>query len=252
MTRMPPRMSAVRLAICAYILPLCCSFGTIPASAQANTPSHQEIAEIQVRANAGETQAEHDLAELYKFGQGVQQDYAEAAKWYLKAAENGDADSELNLGYIYQTGSGVKKNEKEAAKWLEKAAEQGVMEAESAIGSAYLNGTGVRKNKVTAARWFEKAAEQGDGDSMRQLGVMRWLGQGVSRDLVIAYMWLTLSESFNSIDMRLRANPFVVDVPSMRHELMRVMNESEVSEGKELAAEWIAKHPQLTPANPEK
>jgi hypothetical protein len=238
-----------RFELISFILFLCPVFGAFCVNAQVPTPTPQELNEIRVRANAGEARSEHDLAELYKWGQGVQQDYAEALKWYLKAAEQGDADSELNLGYLYQTGSGIKKNEKEAAKWLEKAAEQGIREAEFSIGSAYLYGKGLRKDQIAAAHWFEKAAEQGDGDAMMALGSMRWLGQGLSRDLVIAYMWLTLSEKFGSVETRLRANPFVVDVPSTRHDLMRVMSESEVSEGKELADEWISKHPQLTPAN---
>lgn len=250
MKLIPLRISDSRFALGAYVLLLWSFFGTVYVSAQVNAPSHQEVTEIQARAIAGDVRAEHDLAELYKWGQGVEQNYAQAVKWYLKAAEQGDADSELNLGYAYETGSGTKKNEKEASKWLERAAEQGITEAEYAIGAAYLRGKGVRKDEVAAAHWFEKAAEQGDGDSMRELGSMRWLGQGLSRDLVIAYMWLTLSEKFNSVETHLRANPFVVDVPSMRHDLMREMTDSEVSEGKELADEWIAKHPKLTPANP--
>lgn len=231
----------------AFILVLCSIFGTVSVTAQVRMPTPQELTEIQARANAGNVRAEHDLAELYKWGQGVKQNYAEAVKWYIKAAEQGDADSELNLGYAYQTGSGIKKSEKEAAKWIEKAAEQGIMEAEDSIGAAYLYGKGVRKDEVAAAHYFGKAAEQGDGDAMRELGLMRWHGQGLSRDLVAAYMWLTLSEKFGSAETHLRENPFIVDVPSARHDLMRDMTEPEVSEGKELADAWLAKHPQLIP-----
>ncbi len=52
-------------------------------------------------------------------GTGVPQDYAEAGKWYRKAAEQGDADSQLNLGMMYQNGFGVQKDQREAAKWYE-------------------------------------------------------------------------------------------------------------------------------------
>jgi TPR repeat protein len=83
---------------------------------------------------------------------------------------------------------------------------------------------------------------------MMTLGSMYWFGQGVSKGLVTAYMWLLLSDKFGSVETRLRVRPLVVDVPSMRHNLMRVMNDSEVSEAKELAEEWIAKHPQLKSA----
>jgi TPR repeat protein len=102
--------------------------------AQVHVPTPQELTETRARADAGDPRAEYDLAELYKLGLGVKQDYAEAVKWYIKAAEQGDADSELNLGYAYLTGSGIKQNEKQAAKWLEKAAEQGLVNAQSSIG----------------------------------------------------------------------------------------------------------------------
>lgn len=240
------------LALGSLMLLLCFLSGAVSAWAQVRVPTPLELTEIQGRANAGDARAEHDLAELYKWGQGVKQDYAEAVKWYIRAAEQGDADSELNLGYAYRTGSGTKRSEKEAAKWLERAAEQGLSEAQSSIGYAYLYGKGVKKNAVAAARWYKQAADQGDGDAMMTLGSMYWFGQGVSKDLVTAYMWLQLSEKFGSAETNLRKDPLVVDVPSMRHEVMRVMNDSEVSEAKELAEEWIARHPQLISANPQK
>ena len=35
------------------------------------------------------------------------QDYAEAAKWFRKAAEQGDAKAQYNLGIMYAKGQGV-------------------------------------------------------------------------------------------------------------------------------------------------
>ena len=34
-------------------------------------------------------------------GQGVPQDYAEAVKWYRKAAEQGDVNAQHNIGLMY-------------------------------------------------------------------------------------------------------------------------------------------------------
>ena len=36
------------------------------------------------------------------------QDYAEAVRWFRKAAEQGDADAQFNLGRMYYEGQGVK------------------------------------------------------------------------------------------------------------------------------------------------
>ena len=63
---------------------------------------------------------------MYRNGEGVPQDYAEAVKWYRLAAEQGDADAQYNLGLMYDNGNGVPQDYKEAVKWYRLAAEQGV------------------------------------------------------------------------------------------------------------------------------
>ena len=54
---------------------------------------------------------------MYQNGQGVPQDYKEAVKWYLKAAEQGNAIAQNHLGVMYDQGKGVTQDYKEAAKW---------------------------------------------------------------------------------------------------------------------------------------
>jgi TPR repeat protein len=44
---------------------------------------------------------------MYRSGQGVPQDYTEAAKWYRKAAEQGDTEAQYNLGLAYTKGLGA-------------------------------------------------------------------------------------------------------------------------------------------------
>jgi len=48
-----------------------------------------------------------NLGSMYGKGQGVGKDYAEAVKWYSKAAEKGDAVGMFNLGNYYAQGRGV-------------------------------------------------------------------------------------------------------------------------------------------------
>src|SRR4029077_12512676 len=55
-------------------------------------------------------------------GQGVPQDYAEAAKWYRKAADQGFAEAQSNLGAMYAKGQGVPQDYVEAYKWFDLAA----------------------------------------------------------------------------------------------------------------------------------
>jgi len=56
---------------------------------------------------------------------GVEQDYAEAMRWYRRAAEQGDVDAEYGLGLLYANGWGVPSNIGEAAQWMQRSASAG-------------------------------------------------------------------------------------------------------------------------------
>ena len=112
-------------------------------------------------AEQGFANAQYLLGVCYTKGEGVTQDYAEAVRWYRKAAEQGVADAQYLLGVCYANGEGVTRDYAEAARWYRKAAEQGVVEAQYSLGCCYLREEGVAKNYNEAARWWRMAAEQG-------------------------------------------------------------------------------------------
>jgi len=91
----------------------------------------------------------------------VKQDYAEAVRWYRKAAEQGHALAQCNLGVMYDKGRGVKQDHAEAVRWYRKAAEKGHAHAQCNLGGMYASGQGVKQDHAEAVRWFRKAAEQG-------------------------------------------------------------------------------------------
>ena len=76
-------------------------------------------------AEQGESDTQFVLGCMYSRGEGVELDYAEANRWWRKAAEQGDADAQFNLGLQYAMGMGVTQDYDEAARWLGKAASQG-------------------------------------------------------------------------------------------------------------------------------
>ena len=67
----------------------------------------------------------------YNSGQGVEQSYTEAVKWYRKAAEQNNPIAQNNLGWCYENGYGVSKNIAEAIQWYKKAVMRGNKLAES-------------------------------------------------------------------------------------------------------------------------
>jgi TPR repeat protein len=93
---------------------------------------------------------------------------------------------------MYEQGLGVPKNKAEAAKWYLKAAEQHNAYAQHSIGKMYLDGEGVPQNFEKAAKWIGKAAEQSHNGAFKDMGEMYWKGLGVSQDNVLAYMWWKL------------------------------------------------------------
>src|SRR5262249_46197250 len=65
----------------------------------------------------GDGDAENRLAIDYFSGQGMPQDYGQAAKWFRLAAQHGNASAQFSLGSLYLNGQGVPQDYGEAAKW---------------------------------------------------------------------------------------------------------------------------------------
>jgi hypothetical protein len=62
---------------------------------------------------------------MYYAGRGTTQDYAQAFKWFSKAAAQGSATAQCNLGLLYLKGQGVAADSALARAWLEKSASLG-------------------------------------------------------------------------------------------------------------------------------
>ncbi len=165
-------------------------------------------------AEKGYTPAQHFLGHLYASGQGLEtayleapeppakeqerasagrpaswSDYAEAAKWWRKAADQGDAAAQSDLGWVYTYGRGVETKYLEAAGWYRRSAEQGNSTAQHWLGHLYLSGHGVEKNEAEAFEWFRRAAENGNVAAQGDLGRVYAAGRGVEQDSVEAIRW---------------------------------------------------------------
>ena len=107
----------------------------------------------------------------------MKRDYAEAVKWFRKAAEQGDPNGQDDLASMYESGDGVRQNNAEAAaRWYRKAAEQGVPGAQSSLGLLYFSGEGVPQDYAQAYKWLYLAAERMPASSVVD---MQW------RDMIV-------------------------------------------------------------------
>ena len=132
-----------------------------------------------------------NLGLMYFNGQGVPQDYAQAAKWFRLAADQGNADAQFHLGLMYYFGEGVSQDDVEAAKWYRLAADQGHASAQFNLGVMYANGQGVRRNYVQAEKWYSLATDQGyaDGAKLRDLAVKQMTPQQIAQAQELARNW---------------------------------------------------------------
>src|SRR5882672_2833876 len=76
-------------------------------------------------ADAGNVEAQYELAALYRLGRGVAQDDQQSFRWMKAAAEKGHQKAQLNLGRMLLTGRGASLDVAQARLWLQKAAAQG-------------------------------------------------------------------------------------------------------------------------------
>ena len=91
--------------------------------------------------------AQTNVGEIYEKGFGTAPDYANAAKWYQKAADQGYPRALINLGFLYEQGLGVPKDPVAALKLYRKAA--------GIEGTISLEGAGrprPRRNSTRCAR----------------------------------------------------------------------------------------------------
>src|SRR5580700_2719798 len=74
---------------------------------------------LRERAAAGDPEAQFSLGKNYEAGRsGLKKDYAEAASWYRKSADQGNIYAQASLGILYHAGKGVPLDNVQAEMWL--------------------------------------------------------------------------------------------------------------------------------------
>jgi len=135
------------------------------------------------RADAGNVGASASLGRLLSLGLVLgPKDFAEAARYYLKAAEAGHLASMTRYGLFAKDGIGIPKNETLAAKWFLQAAEGGQEAAMTNLGTLYETGRGATQDYAEAARWYRRAVDKGHIFAMHKLALLYETGKGVPKD----------------------------------------------------------------------
>lgn len=123
-------------------------------------------------AGRGDIAAQRQLASMYYNGNGVAKSYQEAFNWCMKSAVRGDADAQYAIAEMYQKGEAISPNPQEAFKWYQKAAVGGNDDAQYIMGESYRFGRGVKQDMKAAESWYRKAAEKGNAEAKLALKEM--------------------------------------------------------------------------------
>jgi TPR repeat protein len=194
------------------------------------------VAELRAKAEGGDTKAQLLLASDCDYGRGVPQDYAEAARWYDKAATAGDPIAQNNLGSLYQNGLGVPKDYAKAVELYRKSAEQGFPMAENSLGMMYDLGLGITQDREAGNSWYRKAAEHGVPEAMLNLGLNYHNGAGVPQDMIEAFKWIDLARFFtqHSGDMNAKWK-----IRGVLDQLKKQLDKAQIKEGEQRSHDWF-------------
>jgi len=122
-------------------------------------------------ADLGDAEVQFGMGLKFANGQGATQDYAQAAEWYHKAADQSHSLAQFNLGMMYAHGQGVTRDAAQSVMWFGRAAQLGDAGAQFNLGESCHRASlqGERKDapesRIEAYKWYRLAAAQGYKDS---------------------------------------------------------------------------------------
>ena len=132
-------------------------------------------------AEAGDIFAQNELADMYLYGYGIEEDEEEGVKWLKKSLEVGYWRAMIKLADCYSDGVGVLQDELKAIDLYKKVYELGSGEAANKIGLIYVYDEN-QNNSEEAVKWYRKGFEKGDSWSGYNLADCYSNGIGVSQD----------------------------------------------------------------------
>ena len=137
------------------------------------------------------------LGMQFHAGENVLQNFATAAAWFERAAQQGHVAAQNRLGQYLFTGYGGKADPAAGLLWLETAAKSGDPDHMFDYASALETAPDTLKDIGLAAQIYARSAEQGHLEAMVSLGVMFQNGTGVPKDVAQAKQLYELAVSEN-------------------------------------------------------
>ncbi len=185
---------------------------------------------LRMSAANGDASAEFEVGARFAEGNGMEQNFAEASRWYQRSATQGFAQAQYRLATLYERGLGVKQDVNRAKVWYQRSAEGGNIKAMHNLAVLSAGRTAKTPDYTTAATWFTAAAERGLADSQFNLAVLHESGLGVGKDQKAAYKWFALA-----------ARGGDAEAVKRRDELERTMLPADLAQARKEVSGWRSK-----------
>ena len=139
------------------------------SNAKSDGETRAALQELQQAAALGHPPAQLQLGELYKLGQIVPQDPAQARIWYQRAGDGGNLLAMHRAGVMAALGQGGPKDQAAAISWFEKSANLGLVDSQYNLGAIFYPTTDGGASSVQDAGkayfWYSLAAQNGDAQA---------------------------------------------------------------------------------------
>jgi TPR repeat protein len=185
------------------LLSACATLPRSPAASAAKQPEHDpaelakmDLAQVQLLAKAGDTNAIIDLATRYGNGKDVPKDGKKALSLLNEAVAKGSTQAMFLIGAAYAKGFAGSADQVQARKWYERAAAAGNMNGEYWVGLVIGRGLdGNPANWHEAMPWLERAAAHGHSDAAFMIGWLYETGALGHPQVEEAAKWYRLATS---------------------------------------------------------
>ncbi len=110
----------------------------------------------------------------------------EQAQDLLLRAQAGDVEAQMEMAQRYLEGKGVPRSEQQVNWWLRQAADGGYLLAQLALANRYMHGMGIEVSESDALYWYREASKLGSGEAKYHVAMMGLKNNKVTDDAVIA------------------------------------------------------------------
>lgn len=124
---------------------------------------------LKKQADAGDLNAQIEVARIYRSGTGIDPSFSNALKYYSMAARKNHPEALFFIAECQDKGKGMPLSPEYAFQNYLKAAKQGHVESCVAVGHFYEVGRAAFKDLTKAREFYEYAARKGSDEAKKKL-----------------------------------------------------------------------------------